>query len=285
MPEKLTYEFVKSSFEKDGCKLLSKDYVNNHTKLHYVCAKNHRHAVMWRNWQRGDRCPICAGQSKPELWEIRRSFKLAGYTLLSTEYKNNKTKLKYICSNGHEHSIRWSDWLNFKRCPHCAGVVKVTLGQVEDSMRKEGYTLLSDTYFNNFTKLRYKCSNGHEHNMSWGNWITGYRCPTCASIKMSGPGHPNWQGGLSYEPYCPIWKDKEYKADIKERDDYRCLNPLCGGNDDRLHIHHVDYNKKNCEPKNLITLCGSCNSKANYDRDWHTSWYQAILSKRCNYTY
>ena len=25
------------------------------------------------------------------------------------------------------------------------------------------------------------------------------------SIKMSGKGNPNWKGGLSYEPYCPIW--------------------------------------------------------------------------------
>ena len=45
----------------------------------------------------------------------------------------------------------------------------------------------------------------------------------------------------------------------------------------KLCIHHINYNKKDCKPKNLITLCKSCNSKANYDREWHKSWYKAII--------
>jgi hypothetical protein len=27
-----------------------------------------------------------------------------------------------------------------------------------------------------------------------------------------------------------------------------------------------DYDKKNCDPKNLITLCNSCHSKTNFNR-------------------
>jgi len=101
---------------------------------------------------------------------------------------------------------------------------------------------------------------------------------------IRGEGNPNWKGGISCEPYCQDWT-KEFKAYIKERDGNKCLNPYCFGNIYRLNVHHVDYNKKNCDPSNLITTCHSCNSKANTNRGWHESWYKAILSKRYGYMY
>jgi hypothetical protein len=87
---------------------------------------------------------------------------------------------------------------------------------------------------------------------------------------------------IACEPYCDAWADKEYKESIKERDGYKCLNPTCLCNSKRLGIHHINYNKKDCAPLNLITLCTSCNSRANSDRDWHKSWYQAVINKRYN---
>ena len=53
----------------------------------------------------------------------------------------------------------------------------------------------------------------------------------------------------------------------------------------RLSIHHIDYDKKNCHPSNLITVCIGCNGRANTDRDWHKSWYQTIMSKKFGYKY
>ena len=94
-----------------------------------------------------------------------------------------------------------------------------------------------------------------------------------------------WKGGISKEPYCNDWT-KEYKEFIKNRDGNRCLNPYCNSkNPADLTIHHIDYNKKNCKPNNLITVCRSCNSRANTDREWHKAWYQAVLKMRYNYIY
>lgn len=99
-----------------------------------------------------------------------------------------------------------------------------------------------------------------------------------------GPNHPQWKGGISKEPYCCMWT-KEYKEEIKERDGYKCLNPHCWNKDYGLTIHHLDYNKKNCHPKNLITLCRSCNSRANKNENSWMALYQLILNQRYGYQY
>ena len=99
-----------------------------------------------------------------------------------------------------------------------------------------------------------------------------------------GEKHYNWRGGITCEPYCQDWT-KEYKEYIKERDSYICLNPYCYKGNIVLSVHHIDYNKKNCKPSNLITVCRSCNTRANRDRGWHKAWYQAIMYRRYNYKY
>ena len=94
-----------------------------------------------------------------------------------------------------------------------------------------------------------------------------------------GDKHPNWKGGIAVEPYCDIWADKEYKESIRERDNYKCQNPDCweNTNSETLNIHHVNYVKKNCHPKNLISLCRSCNARANHNRKYWQKLYTKIL--------
>ena len=82
----------------------------------------------------------------------------------------------------------------------------------------------------------------------------------------------NWQGGLSFEPYSVDWTET-LKRSIRERDNYICQ--LCNqyGN----AVHHIDYNKKNCNPSNLITLCIRCNSRVNAKREYWTRYFQEKL--------
>ncbi len=285
MGTKLNIEYVRSEFDKYGYTLLSEEYTNNNTKLNYRCPKNHYHDITWHNWRHGYRCPSCAGNIKLTIEQVSESFTKYGYKLLSKEYIGNKTKLNYQCSKYHEHSIKFNDWQQGHRCPTCAGLTKLTLDQVRYSFESTGYSLLSKEYKNSKTKLDYRCSEGHEHEITWGNWMMGCRCPTCSDLNRFGSGNPRWLGGVSYEPYCPIWSDNEYKKDIRLRDGNKCLNPDCWKKDKVLSVHHIDYNKKSCSPKNLITICRSCNARANFHREWHTAWYQALMYRRYKYEY
>lgn len=286
MAKKLTYEFVKESFEKEGYTLLSTDYTSATTKLDFVCNNGHTHSIKWAEWNGGHRCFYCSNNGKPDYNVIKKSFEDEGYELLSDVYINNKTKLKYRCPQEHVHEILWTEWRRGRRCWYCFGTPKLTYEYVRSTFIEANYTLISTTYENIYSNLEYICDNGHHHSMIWINWRKGSRCPSCRDINRFGSGNSNYQGGKSLEKYCEIWKDKEYKADIRERDGHRCLNPYCTSTKaDKLNIHHIDYDKQNCHPKNLITVCRECNIKANYNRTWHTAWYQTILYRRYGYVY
>ena len=211
---------------------------------------------------------------------VRRALEEENYILLSDKYYNTETKLDYICPNGHRHSITWQKWQQGRRCPHCFNYCRrLKIEFIRAKFEKENYVLLTKEYVGCFQKLEYICPNGHEHSISWSNWKLGARCSVCNAIKISGSGHPNWRGGISCEPYCDIWIDKEYKKSILERDNYECQNPDCWGTSKRLTIHHINYIKKHCDPWNLITLCNSCNIRANKDREWHMDYYTGIMER------
>ena len=101
--------------------------------------------------------------------------------------------------------------------------------------------------------------------------------PNHGNIVMFGDGNPNWKGGISIEPYCDAWKDRDFKKDIQARDGQKCQNPDCRKNCVSLTVHHIDYDKKNCHPQNLITLCISCNARANFNREFWEAGYKEII--------
>ena len=41
---------------------------------------------------------------------VKSQFETEDYIPKFTDYINAHTKLDYICPNGHEHSISWSNW-------------------------------------------------------------------------------------------------------------------------------------------------------------------------------
>ncbi len=98
--------------------------------------------------------------------------------------------------------------------------------------------------------------------------------------KIRGNKNPNWQNGKSFEIYPQEFK--QIKKFILERDNYKCQFPNCTEVHDRLHVHHIDYNKQNNNPENLVTLGTSCHTKTNgkNNRDYWLNFYQNIMINR-----
>ncbi len=91
--------------------------------------------------------------------------------------------------------------------------------------------------------------------------------------EKTGEEHWNWKGGKSFEPYSVDWT-KTLRQSIRERDHYTCK--ICGEKqgDRAFSVHHIDYNKLNCNLDNLITLCTSCHTKTNKNRDYWIKYFK-----------
>lgn len=88
-----------------------------------------------------------------------------------------------------------------------------------------------------------------------------------------------WIDGSSFYPYT-----KEFntilKRKIRDRDGHRCRR--CGKpeseNPYRLAVHHIDYDKHHSVEDNLISLCHTCSSLANWNRPYWTAMFKALLA-------
>jgi len=119
-------------------------------------------------------------------------------------------------------------------------------------------------------------------------WNKGKKCPQLSGKNnpmygICGRDAPNFIDGASYEPYPPEFNIGLCRK-IRKRDNYICQ--LCEKSEQEekeeinrvLSVHHIDYNKQNCNESNLITLCGKCNSKVNYNRVKWTEYFNKFMS-------
>lgn len=99
-----------------------------------------------------------------------------------------------------------------------------------------------------------------------------YTCKFSYSNKLE--KNANWRGGISFEPYGLAF-NSVLKEQIRKRDNHTCQR--CFKTKEQLGysppVHHIDYNKKNNHPSNLITVCRSCNARANFNRPFWQELY------------
>lgn len=96
----------------------------------------------------------------------------------------------------------------------------------------------------------------------------------------------NWYKGVNHSAFDPTL-DRAYPITwgnalrwaIRARDGYTCQ--LCGlyarREGKRLCVHHIDYDKHNCDPSNLISLCSPCHGKTNVMRAFWTAFFRAKI--------
>jgi len=93
--------------------------------------------------------------------------------------------------------------------------------------------------------------------------------------------NPNWKGGLSFEPYGPAF-NRDLKEAIRYRDNYTCQ--VSGKTETelghKLSVHHIDYDKTNNAPSNLISISKKIHGLTNGDRTEWTQFFRKLMRDR-----
>jgi ribosomal protein S27E len=114
-----------------------------------------------------------------------------GYELLSQDYINSRTKLKFKCPEGHIYDAIFGSFSVGKRCPICrynrvSEKLKYSYDYIKSQIENEGHKLLSKDYKNVMTKIEVQCPEGHIYEVKYNNFKSGYRCPYCAgNVKLT----------------------------------------------------------------------------------------------------
>jgi len=183
-------------------------------------------------------------------------------------FKDGRTLIKQYCIEGCGREVKKYTAI---RCQVCAHININSSGFIDGRYSAKHYCIEKG------------CSN----EISYSNWKYGNkRCRICSNQEDN---NGNWINGKSREPY-PLDFNNTLKEEIRNRDNFACQN--CGMTEEEhlivigtnLHVHHIDYNKENCNKDNLITTCKQCNIRANANRDYWKSFYQSkmleILNKK-----
>jgi len=164
-----------------------------------------------------------------------------------------------------------------KRCQSCAKKELYKNPENNPNFGKRGKN--ASGYKDGSTIRIYYCKEKRCNNIiTYQTWKYGKGyCALCAN---KGKRCYNWNNGSSFDPY-PLGWTKTFKEQIRYRDNYKCQ--LCGcselENGRRLDVHHIDYDKDNLLPENLVSLCRHCHPKTNHNRNYWFAYFMYIANQ------
>lgn len=193
--KELILEDIKEIVAKKGYKCLSKEYINDYTKLEFKCSQGHIWMASPNNIKQGSGCRKCAdilnGFKKRD--SIESFYKIAmehGGKCLSKIYTLSYDKLEFQCAEGHIWKTKAVNVKNKRWCPKCAYTNRQN--NHRDSIeiyrkiaKERGGKCLSTEYINSHEKLKFQCSEKHQWSaiaidVKRENW-----CPSCGH-KLTG---------------------------------------------------------------------------------------------------
>jgi len=173
---------------KYGGKCLSAKYINANTKLKWQCNKGHVWESTPSSVRQGHWCLECSGSKKKNIYDMQHLAKMRGGKCVSTEYINNKTKLKWQCNQGHIWEAAPSSVASRTWCPICGQKKshesnKLTIAEMQLIAQNRNGKCLSKKYIDSKSKLKWQCEDGHVWNATVSNVMRGAWCPECAGNK------------------------------------------------------------------------------------------------------
>lgn len=186
---------------------LSDKYVNSQTKMWWQCANGHRWQIPPNNIKQGSWCRECskveAAMKRRTPIEYFKEYAISkGGICLTDKYENQKTRLTFQCSQGHQWtvaggSLKGKDsWCRYCASPSLADTPELKqqrLFELQKTAADRGGKLLSTEYINTKTKYKFECANGHTWATSVDVIRGGSWCKKCATKIVSESQKDNLQ--------------------------------------------------------------------------------------------
>ena len=160
--------------------------VNRKSSVIVQCRKHGKYTTSVRQILKGSNCLRCnAEDRKVSLPTIIQEARKYGYSLLDSNYINNKTPMQFRCKNDHIFFVSYQDLKKGHGCGECKGykryskeeLSKILEPMVEGSVSFNDYKNLHST----ITVDCNKCGNVYEN--LGRNLIKGHGCPRCSQSK------------------------------------------------------------------------------------------------------
>lgn len=122
---KYNLDQIKEIFKNNDCELLSKDYKNNKDILKYICKCGKNKEIVFKKYLVERCCDECHKKTLSRIFkytydEVKTYFQDNNCELISTEYKNNKNLLEYLCECKNKAKISFKAFQIGQRCSKCA---------------------------------------------------------------------------------------------------------------------------------------------------------------------
>lgn len=166
---KNTFNIRKEIYIKDGYNLVKELYKTKRYVYDEVEKDGYHFKVYLKNWQDGYRPNIVDKRNPYSIENIKNFIKINGIksTLISNEYKDNKTKLLFKCGCGKEYEASWTHFSrgNNWKCNTCAlkdgCTTRPKLKDIKEKVIKAGFIPLFDNYQNSSQKLKIMNKDGY----------------------------------------------------------------------------------------------------------------------------
>lgn len=203
MGKKYTYDEIKLFIESKGCELISTEYKNSKEKLKIKCNCGEVFERSFNDFKSKKMyCCSCCSGNKLSYNEVKLFIESKGCKLISTEYKNNSTKLEIQCQCGNVYCVDFNTFKKEKQyqCPSCGNKKRIEKMRNKEIFENGYYTIekvkeiiesktelkvLSKTYNGCFEKLKLQCSCGNIFYQSFNYILSKINknkltlCPKC----------------------------------------------------------------------------------------------------------
>jgi hypothetical protein len=177
------FKKIKNIATHNGGECLSSQYVNNCTKMNFLCSEKHNFYLTSQHLKRGVWCGRCRGGLLLDIEHCKKIAADKNGLCLSDLYINNKTPLRWRCYLGHEWSVSLGHVKSGTWCPYCGGTKKLDISYANLLAIQNNGVCLSNNYVGAMSKMQWQCNKGHKWLSSYNSVKNGKWCPKCAGNK------------------------------------------------------------------------------------------------------